>query len=80
MFPLGLIFRLMLGGFSPGVSSGGGGYSTIQDEGTPLTQRTTVNMTGAGVSCSDSGGITVCTISGGGSGGTSPLILSFGGF
>lgn len=56
-------------------------YATVEDEGTPLTQRSTVNMTGAGVSCTDSGGKTVCTISGGGGGGgTSPLILSFGGF
>lgn len=55
-------------------------YATVEDEGTPLTQRTNVNFTGAGVSCTDSGGKTVCTISGGGGGGTSPLILSFGGF
>lgn len=56
-------------------------YSTVEDEATPLTQRSTVNFTGAGVSCADSGGKTVCTISGGGGGGgTSPLILSFGGF
>lgn len=49
-------------------SAGGSGYNTIQDESTPLTQRTTVNFTGAGVSCTDSGGITVCTITGGGAG------------
>lgn len=56
-------------------------YTTVEDEATPLTQRSTVNFTGAGVSCTDSGGKTVCTISGGGGGGgTSPLILSFGGF
>lgn len=56
-------------------------YTTVEDEATPLTQRTTVNFTGAGVSCTDSGGKTVCTIlGGGGGGGTSPLILSFGGF
>ena len=56
-------------------------YTTVEDEATPLTQRTTVNFTGAGVSCVDSGGKTVCTIAGGGGGGgTSPLILSFGGF
>ena len=56
-------------------------YTTVEDEATPLTQRTTVNFTGAGVSCTDSGGKTVCTISNGdSSGGTSPLILSFGGF
>lgn len=41
---------------------------TIEDEATPLTQRTNVNFTGAGVSCIDSGGKTVCTISGGGAG------------
>lgn len=55
-------------------------YSTIQDEGGALTQRSTVNFTGAGVTCVDSGGITVCTIAGGGGGGTSPYILAFGGF
>jgi hypothetical protein len=41
-------------------------YSTIQNGGSPLTQRQTVNMTfsaGAG-SCSDSGGITVCNFTG----------------
>jgi len=56
-------------------------YTTVEDEATPLTQRTTVNFTGAGVSCTDSGGKTVCTIAGGGGGGgTSPYILAFGGF
>lgn len=56
-------------------------YTTVEDEATPLTQRTNVNFTGAGVSCADSGGKTVCTISGGGGGGgTSPFILAFGGF
>lgn len=47
-----------------------GGYATIQDEATPLTQRTTVNFTGAGVACVDNGGAsrTDCTISGSGSG------------
>lgn len=42
---------------------------TIQDEGSSLTQRSTVNFTGSGVSCTDSGGKTVCTVSGGGGGG-----------
>lgn len=56
-------------------------YTTVEDEGVAVTQRTNVNFTGAGVSCVDSGGKTVCTVSGGGGGGgTSPLILSFGGF
>ena len=45
-------------------SSSSGGYSTIENSGTPLTMRTTVNMQGTGVSCADSGGITVCTING----------------
>ena len=53
-------------------------YTTVEDEATPLTQRTTVNFTGAGVSCADSGGKTVCTISGGGGGGTSPLSVVLG--
>lgn len=56
------------------------GYVTVQDEGGALTQRTTLNFAGAGVSCVDDTTRTTCTISGGGSGGTSPLILSFGGF
>jgi hypothetical protein len=42
---------------------------TIEDEGTPLTQRTSLNFTGSGVSVADSGGKTVVTISGGGGGG-----------
>ncbi len=44
-------------------------YQTIEDEGVARTQRTNLNFTGAGVSCVDSGGKTVCTISGGGGGG-----------
>lgn len=64
-----------------GQSSSGGGYATIQDEGTPLTQRTTVNFAGAGVSAADSGGITVVTIPGGaGSGATGTATLDFGAF
>ena len=51
-----------------GTSDFDGGYNVIEDEGVPLTKRTTLNMTGAGVSCVDSGGKTVCTISGGGAG------------
>ena len=68
-----LTAMLLSGGFTPGTSSGGG-YSTIQDEGAPLTQRATVNFTGAGVSCTDSGGITVCTITGGGGGGSANVV------
>jgi hypothetical protein len=40
----------------------------IEDEGTPVTQRGTMNFTGAGVSVADAGAKTVVTISGGGSG------------
>ncbi|HWP84678.1 MAG TPA: hypothetical protein VNN17_05780, partial [Terriglobia bacterium] len=52
-------------------TGGGGGYATIQDEGTNLTQRATVNFTGAGVACADNAGQsrTDCTITGGGGGG-----------
>ena len=46
-------------------TASGGGH-TIEDEGTPLTQRTNLNFTGAGVSVADSGGKTVVTINGGG--------------
>jgi hypothetical protein len=46
----------------------GGGYGTVEDEGTPLTQRSTINFTGAGVSVADAGSKTVVTISGGGGG------------
>lgn len=51
-----------------GSSDFDGGYNVVEDEGSPLTKRTTINFTGAGVSCVDSGGKTVCTISGGGGG------------
>lgn len=42
----------------------GGGYDTIEDETTPLTQRTSLNFAGAGVSCADDTTKTTCTISG----------------
>jgi hypothetical protein len=38
---------------------------TVEDEGTPVTQRSTMNFTGAGVSVADSGGKTTVTIVGG---------------
>lgn len=42
-------------------------YQTVQDEGVGLTQRATIDFTGAGVTCADSGGVkTQCTIPGGG--------------
>jgi len=48
------------------LTGAGGGYTTIQDEGTSLTQRTTLNFAGAGVTCSDDGTKTNCSIPGGG--------------
>lgn len=74
------------GSGSSGGSGGGGssdfdgGYNVVQDEGVSLTKRTTIDFTGSGVTCTDTGSKTQCTISGGGSGGTSPYVLSFGGF
>ncbi len=49
-------------------------YSTVADEGTGLTQRTTLNFTGGGVSCVDNAGATRtdCTISGTSPGGNTP--------
>lgn len=43
------------------------GYATIQDEGSGLTQRTTLNFAGDGVSCADATTKTTCTIAGGSS-------------
>jgi hypothetical protein len=43
-----------------------GGYNTVEDEGVPLPQRTTLNCTGAGIACSDAGGKTVINVPGGG--------------
>lgn len=61
--------------FSCGTSGDGTGYNTVQNDGTPLTQRATLNMTGSGVSCLDTGTITECTISS--TGGTSTLQEAF---
>jgi hypothetical protein len=49
--------------WAPADDSGG---HTIQDEGTPLTQRTALNFVGAGVTATDTAGVTVVTIPGGG--------------
>lgn len=52
-------------------------YQTVADEGTGLTQRATINFTGAGVSCADNAGSTRtdCTIAGGGSGDVGLVLL-----
>lgn len=55
-------------------SSTGSGYTTVRDEGTPLTQRATIDFAGAGVTCADSGGTkTLCTIPGTASGLPDPV-------
>ena len=48
----------------------GGAYATVQDEGTSLTQRATLNFIGTAISCVDNAGSTRtdCTITGGGGG------------
>jgi len=46
-------------------AGGGGGYSTIQDEGVSLTQRTTIDFVGAGVTATDTGSKTQVSIPGG---------------
>lgn len=61
-----------------GSSSFDGGYNLVQDEGVALTKRTTIDFTGAGVTCTDTGSKTACDIPGGGSGGASPLSLILG--
>lgn len=48
-----------------------GAYTNVEDEGTPVTQRNTINFTGAGVSVADTGGKTTVTVPGGGGGATS---------
>jgi hypothetical protein len=58
------------GSAGPGGSSDfDGGYNVVQDEGIALTKRTTINFTGSAVSCTDTGSITECSITGGGGGG-----------
>jgi hypothetical protein len=56
----------------------GAAYATIQDEGTPLTQRSTLNFIGTSINCVDNGGTstTDCTLSGSGSGLTHPEVMS----
>lgn len=50
------------------VQAGGGadgvGYDEIEDEGSGLTKRAKINFVGSNISCADSGGKTVCTVTG----------------
>ena len=62
-----------------GSSDYDGGYNVVQDEGAPLTKRTTIDFTGAGVTCTDTGAKTSCDIPGGGGGASqSPLSVTLG--
>ena len=45
--------------------SAGSAYATIQEEGSSLTQRTTLNFIGSAVTCVDNAGKTECTVTGG---------------
>lgn len=46
----------------------GSGYATVDDEDTPLTQRTTLNFEGALIACADDTDQTTCTVTGDGTG------------
>lgn len=59
--------------------NGHGGYLVVQDEGSNLTRRSTIDFTGAGVTCIDTGAKTSCSIAGGGGGASqSPLSITLG--
>lgn len=74
-FPTGVIAESEKVGPISYAASGGASYNqTIEDEGTPVTQRSTVNFTGAGVSVADTGSKTTVTISGGGGGASATTI------
>lgn len=64
-FPTGPLTGTGVGEVVVSTGSGASYNQTIEDEGTPVTQRSTVNFTGAGVSVADTGGKTTVTISGG---------------
>lgn len=49
-------------GVATGSGGGGGGYTTCQEEGSSLTQRSTINFVGSSITCADAGGKTVCTL------------------
>lgn len=49
------------------LNSSSSAYSTVEDENTPLTQRSTLNFEGSGITCADDTSKTTCTVSSGGS-------------
>lgn len=70
---------LLLSSSGGGASDYDGGYNVVQDEGVSLTKRTTIDFTGAGVTCTDTGSKTACDIPGGGGGASqSPLSITLG--
>lgn len=74
----GGVLLLSSSGGGGGSSSFDGGYSLVQDEGVDLTKRSTIDFTGAGVTCTDTGAKTQCTIAGGGGASQSPLSITLG--
>lgn len=64
-------------GVDPTFQAAPSGGHTIEDEGTPLTARTSLNFVGSGVTAADSGGKTVVTISSGGDALTSNPLSQF---
>lgn len=75
----GVLLLSSSGGGGGGSSDFDGGYNLVQDEGVSLTKRTTIDFTGAGVTCTDTGSKTSCSIPGGGGGaGQSPLSITLG--
>lgn len=58
---------LAQGGGGVPITIGGGGH-TVEEEGTPLTPRSSLNFVGSAITCADSGGKTVCTVTGGATG------------
>ncbi len=67
-------------GLEFGTVSGSGGYNIVADEGTALTQQTTLNFTGAGVTCSNDAGNsrTNCNIPASGTAWNKPITFLLG--
>jgi hypothetical protein len=75
----GVLLLSSSGGGGGGSSDYDGGYRLVQDEGVDLTKRSTLDFTGAGVTCTDTGAKTSCDIPGGGGGASqSPLSVTLG--
>ena len=60
----GISFATEYNGGGSGSGSGSSGYNTIENNGSSVAQRSTVNFAGAGVTCADGAGKTTCTIAG----------------